>query len=426
MSDDFSGADLERQLFNLEEFYRTDKFTLDIRNAYPGMVLKEPIYKGSQFILAVGSVLTATMIAGLKRRGIREIVIDPKDEVLASLDGIVNATVDAPSMNEMKNLLRSAQTLDDSTIKTLVVGVKKLVHKVLDTERFTFTMSDYLEDIERDLASHAVRTCVYSLVLAKAYNKKTQGTELNYDDIAIAAMFHDIGSACVSNDVRSRIHFLRGFEKINPFLTDENIIRIIKKYDSRYDTYYAYCILKAQPIISATARSMVFFSRENQKGTGPYQDTKLSNGKENISSLSPAMIGAEIINICSTFDREICNCLDKHKTLENVQVFIQSLGMTKTFNRELLDLLVENIPLYPIGTRVKLGDASNSYGIVVQNYNTLQYYHLPQVLKLPEREIMDLRFSMTPIISEVCGREARVSNLYMMQETLNEESAPKR
>lgn len=426
MSDDFSGADLERQLFYLKEFYRTEKLVLDIRNAYPGMVLKESIFIDGQLILAEGKVLTATMIATLQRKGIREIVIDPKDDVLASLDGIVNATVDTPAMNEMKNFLRSTQTLDDSTIKTLVASVKKLVHKILDAEHFTYTMSEYLEDIERDLASHAVRTCVYSLVLAKAYNMKTQGTELNYDDIAIAAMFHDIGSSCVSREVRSQIHFLGGFKKINPFLTDENIIRIIKKYDSRYDTYYAYCILKAQPSISATARSMVFFSRENQKGTGPYQDTKLSNGMDNISALSPAMIGAEIINICSTFDKEVCNCLDRNGTLENVQVFIHALGQTKTFNQELLDMLVENIPLYPIGTRIKLGDSANSYGIVVQNFNTLQYYHLPQVLKLPEREIMDLRYSITPIISEVCRRESRINELDMMRETLNEESALKR
>lgn len=422
---DINLNDLELQLLNLKKL--NENFIVAIDNAAPGMVLKEDILYNDNLLLVAGAKLTETSILGLKRRGIKEIKISLEESNPLLWDTDINSTVDVVTYNNIKNSLRNLKDLDSSTIGSLLNDSKKIVEQILMNDKFSYSLADYNASDKNNLASHSVRTCVYSLVLAKAYNNHITHTnkgKINYEDIAIAALLHDAGIACEDDSVRENVDFLGGFGSNYPGLSDEMLRKVSKKYNYRYDPYYAFCMIHNHEEISSAAKSMIFFSRENERGTGSFAYKKMQMAQSNIRLLSPNLIGAEIINLCSSFDAELCTNINKRATLENVQAFITSLIATKSFNLELIELLLKNIPLYPFGTRVQLGGDENSFGVVIENFCTLRDYHRPKVLKVPSNTIIDLRDGKSTIVNQICGKEMRFSDLYINTEILDE--VPKR
>ena len=81
----------------------------------------------------------------------------------------------------------------------------------------------------------------------------------------------------------------------------------------------------------------------------------------------------------------------------------------------LLELLIRNIPLYPVGTKVKLGGTDNSYAIVIENFEKIRDYHRPKVLTVPGNKEIDLRKETTITIISVVSSEVEFSKLYTQQ-----------
>ena len=77
--------------------------------------------------------------------------------------------------------------------------------------------------------------------------------------------------------------------------------------------------------------------------------------------------------------------------------------------------LANNIPLYPVGTKVKLGGTDNSYAIVIENFEKIRDYHRPKVLTVPGNKEIDLRKETTITIISVVSSEVEFSKLYTQQ-----------
>jgi len=298
------------------------------------------------------------------------------------------------------------------------VSQKKIVKKILNMKKFSYSLADYHAIDKDNNASHAVRVCVYSLVLAKAYNEQLLNSEyanltkIDYIDIAMAALLHDIGMACQDDNVLNKTGFIHKFGKNFPGVSEKRLEKITKEYDPEYEPYYAFCMLCNQRTLSAATKSMVLFSRENEKGTGPLGYTKLINGEKDIKKLDNHLVAAEIINLCSEFDKVLCLNIKEKATLENVQVYISSLVRSRIINVELIELLLKNIPLYPFGTKVQLAGEVNTYGIVVKDFSELNNYHRPVIMSVPNNELIDLRESKSTIVDQIYGKEMHFSELY--------------
>lgn len=389
----------------------------------PGMVLARDIYdENFNLLLSEGMTITEKLIERIIERNIKEVNIDVTS---IHLDDDVRSTFDRESYNKLKQTLQNSRDIR-MTIGSLLEQSKEVVKKVINSDNFVYSLADYKSGIEEDLAAHSIRVCVYSLVVAKAYNayldeiSYSKEKRIDYEDLAIAALLHDVGKACINDAVRKNMKWR--FPEVNSAdLKKDKVVQALKEYDEKYDPYYAYCLLADLTEISNISKAMVFFSRENETATGTFCLDYSKNVGGNITRLAPSLVAAEIINLCSNFDHDLSASIRRSETLENVQVRLSKAFVNKKFNHKLIELLLENIPLYPFGTKVQLGGDTNSYGIVIENFKTLADCYRPKVLVIPENKIIDLRDGTTTIVSQICGKEMRLNDLYINTTPLNDE-----
>lgn len=418
---------LDSKIANSSAINSSPSVKISFSDIKPGMILSRDVYDDNMnLLLREGMPMTKKIIDRINARNIKEVSINVTS---LGLDEDVHSTLDRESYNRLKQTLHESIDIR-RTIGGLLEQSKTVVKKIINSDNFIYSLADYKTGIEEDLAAHSIRVCVYSLVIAKAYNayldeiSYPKDRRINYEDLAIAALMHDVGKACADDNVRKNMKW--GFPNVNSdALKRDKVIQAQKEYDEKYDPYYAYYILKDIEKVSDISKAIVFFSGENEKATGSFGLDYSKNVDGNITRLAPPLVAAEIINLCSNFDHDLSDNIKRSETLENVQVSLSQAIADKEFNPKLIELLIENIPLYPFGTRVQLGGNTDSYGIVIENFKTLADCYRPKVFLIPENKVIDLREGTHTIIKQICGKEMRLSDLYIDTTVLDDEG-PKR
>lgn len=398
---------------------------LDVKSVKPGMKLAQDVYltekENSLKYLAAGTVLTAEFINRLEQtqKNYEESGIIPVTELdialteeqmkeLGLFEDFVYPTIDQRTVLEAKRKLLKFHNLNGASIKEIVQTAQVITSKILaSNSQFIYYLNDYIKD--KDKISHSIRTAIYATVLAKAYNNEKKNTsDINLEEIATSALLHDFGTICYDDAVRQSIDFYMPPGGFLPGLNVEKIRDLKENYDPAYNSYYSYCLIAGKNELSNFIKTTIAFSGETENERGPL---KAKQASSKIYDKYLPIVSAKIINLCSILDDYLMKFITEEDTLENVREVIGNLEKENVFNPELINLLVENIPLYPIGTKVMLQGGHTGLAKVIGNYTEYSFWSRPKVKMCDTGLELDLRTELATTISNVYKDEFDAINV---------------
>ena len=416
------------------------KHIFDIDMVKPGMQLAETIRnENGAILIAAGTILTERHIDVLRNR-LDELAVNltPEEKKKYQYDNNIIPTVNRSVIKGAADAIKrinGIQPIDEEPIEAIVEHAKRIVDSILLDANFTYKLTDYKMNTEP--SEHSVRTATYAVALANTYNKRIDKIEtlteeskrkrkIDLENIAIAALLHDIGKLCADEKVRKGIKSYSFFGDSFPGITKDKYLDLQENYDEKFVSYYGYHIVNGIDALKtrSSVKAMILVSSEDEAGLGP-----LKMQQNLINSNASHIMAAKMINICSHFDEYMMENLKDQVSLEKVQYDFTSLFANKQFNVELLYDFMKTIPLYPIGTKVKLEGTVNGYAVVERNFTNLENYGKPILLTLPDKKYVDLSKTTKTIIKEVVGNEVQMYNLYIAngnEETIEEEVSKKR
>jgi len=218
-----------------------------------------------------------------------------------------------------------------------------------------------------DRSGHYYRTARLAATLTSMYNKGvSKEQQISLPSITLAALLHDYGMR-FSNDPDSLGKLKVGkfdYESqamLNAPYKDKHssvysrlkIVDVISgPYNEKYHTAYAYVALKDK--VPTEVREMILYSQ--------YTKDAFSSRKH-----KKVIKAANIISLCEVYDNllEYVIKSDMAAPIENVITYLGQLAHNGVLDMDVFTLFLNNISLYPVGTKVLLSD--NQYAVVVRN-----------------------------------------------------------
>lgn len=324
--------------------------------------------------------------------------MDPKDaDDLLNIGRKPKETVEIKVIEEVEECLKEiANNFNSSTVQDIKGSMKGIVNSIEKSTEFQHNIERrYIQQLN-DKSSHSVIVACFSILLAKRYNDKlkvlnpklSKDNLIKLEDIAMAAVLQDIGKICEDSENLKKIppmEEIPGMKDIQerlPAIKDVPLDR----YDERYSSVYSYLLLGtlSEETINKDIRMMVLLSNEPETEKGC-----LKVPKQISTQKRPNIEGAKIIHICDIFDRSMKKAIEQEHSLEEVASEINQYAVDGTINRELGEIFMRNVQLYPINTRVVLSD--NRIARVIRNYYNKYDVYKPTVQLVATNGIIDLR-----------------------------------
>lgn len=363
---------------------------IEVNQLMAGMKLEEPI-KGPNgaVVLGAGIELTAKQIQHLKKFRDIYVEVDSKqaEETMQAKEE-VEKTVNQKLVKDTAQSIRELYAQpNNANVEKVKNNSKQIVKAIESDEVFNYSLETYEQ---KDLFAHAVRVACFSVVLAKIYNNNLKKLYpniheedlINLEDVANAAMFHNIGKTCENKETLSQIKEIPNKEKLQemfPGIKDTPL----DKYDKKFTSVYSYCLIEDMHSISDNAKKMVLLSKEPDSENGCLKvPFRLSKQK------TPWMSGAKIIRVCDTFDKLNKITIDNGNSLEEVAMGLAQNAKNGSISQEGAQLLIDNIQLYPLSTKVKL--SNGQIATVVQHNPGLYGIYKPVVRIIGTAKKIDL------------------------------------
>ena len=321
-----------------------------VDNLKPGMVLARKIIDQKYFeqksasMLEKNVKLTVTTIDRLKSSGyIGAYIID---EFSKDID--VLAPVNDETIEEGISAVASAD------IGSIMDIAKVMVHDISALENISVDMLD-LRSYDDYTYHHSVNVAVYAV----AVGVKMELPEEQIQEIAVAALCHDLGKMKISPGIINK----------NGRLTDEEFDEI------RRHPQYSYDILYENSLVSSRVRQAVVCHHENENGSGyPF-------GK----SEDEIPLVAKIIHAVDVYDALTSkrSYKDPYSPADALEYISGGSGIL--FNQEVVEVMHKVIPAYPPGIDVALSNGETAV-VVSHTSQTLR----PKVKLYSNRKIVDL------------------------------------
>lgn len=390
-----------------------------INELIPGMMLEKPIYRKDGILVLKGSTVLNTRIIQhlktLKDIDIIDIDTSTANEML-NID-VKEETVNLETKIETEESLKTfLKNPNQENIKNIKKNTKEIIKNIEDEDNFKYNLDSYLN--QEDVYAHSVRVACFSILLAKMYNAKlrkyyhntSQNNLIDLEDIAVAALLHDIGKNCINPEMFSKITKIPDIEMIEQSIPEINNVPL-DKYDERYTSVYSYCLLGETKEVSSKAKLMILLSNEPDSENGslklPYKFNTMR---------SPYNMGAKIIYTCDIYDRAMERTIQQDRSLEEIATELGYYAKNGIVNSEIEQLLMNNIPLYPVGSRVKL--SSGEFAVVKKNFVGPHDTYKPVVttIKFP-RQTIDLRNTTNITIESLISKKNLFKELLRNQVT---------
>lgn len=328
---------------------------ITIDNLTKDMICANPIYDKNNVLLIRGNKkLDERHIKRLKNNKLKGIYIyDNK---------LIESYKNIKSEEDRIKMLNKSELLNLDAVLYLS---NEIVNNMQSINEIQIEL-DSLSNFDKITYIHSVNVALTSVVIgiALGYNN----VQLN--ELCIAALLHDIGKLVVGENIICKSGLL-----------DKNERNIIEQH-----TIYGKMMLDAFPQINYKIKDAILEHHENEDGTGyPF-------GKKGYEINEYA----KIIHVADVYDAVLSKRPYKNECsyTESLEYILGNSG--KMFNSEIVNILINYIIPYPIGTKIIL---SNGQAAIVLNYNR----HLPLRPKIIlGNEIIDLskeKFNVT--ITEV-------------------------
>lgn len=364
----------------------------NINELKPGMQLKSKIVRADgTLILKEGTILTENIIERLRKLSNIRFVEDEIKET-------VNLDLKSSTEEAIKEFLKNPT---DSNMNKIKQNTSELVKTIGDSSNYEYDLETYLSKTN-DLSSHSVRVACFSILLAKIYNDSLRGTDkkalIDLNDIAVAAVLQDIGTMYEDEERFNKMNRIPNINVIEKYFPEIKNIPL-DKYDERYAGIYSYCAVAGMDDISGESKLMLLLSREPETGDGVLKvPTEVSKKRSNF------MYGAKIIKVCDMYDRSLEQAISNGKSLEEVVSELGQEAKSGIINEEIQGILINNVKLYPVKTRVMLSSGDPA---VVEKSRVGQHdSYRPVVCTRPfPGTRIDLKETMDITIQSVVSKE---------------------
>lgn len=248
--------------------------------------------------------------------------------------------------------LRAFRALDARDYEKCVDIAKEFVNELYDKKSLAINIID-IKNINSYTINHSINVCVNSIILGIAAGMNRNDLE----HLAVAAILADVGKFDISNEIWHK----------KGKLTDKEM-EMVKQHPK-----IAFENLKAHPCISPISRNAILFSHENLDGSGYYGKV----GDE-------IRINARIIHLMDSFDA--LTSLRKHRPAYSIKESTELLmGSTNQYDKDLLRLMSQLFPIYPIGMTVNLSNGEKAI-IRSNDHNVIR----PIIRLMKTGELIDL------------------------------------
>lgn len=335
----------------------------DLETVVPGMILEASIIKDDVLLVPKGMQLTPALINRLKTFGITSVdIVSEKNLVnkISSTDD-VNSDVEFTVTDSLTDDVREA--LLENNIEKIEDSASKMVEAIKDSidldggfSNFKYDLQSYKKDT--DSLDHSIRVAAFSIVLAHLYNEqlkksfnvydKTDDRLINLDEVAVAALLHDRGRNCYSDDTLKNIEKLSNNDKLRNILPGLANVPI-SVYDDKYIPVYSLALINDDPRLSDNIKYMVLYSSEMENGNGPLRAKGFD--KNNLFSY---ISGAKVLHLCSLYDDYLSHCVHENESFENIVTIIGHAASHGVINENLANLFLNSVPIYSVGNKVLL------------------------------------------------------------------------
>lgn len=298
-----------------------------------------------RLLVGKGSQLTLSIIERLKALGFKGLYIG--DDISDDIE--IPETISP----ELRNLAK--ECIKTLNIKSSVEISHKIIKEIMDKQIVSLEMND-IRSFDEYTYAHSVNVAVLSCVIGLAMKLSQQDLQ----NLVNAAILHDFGKMKVPDEILNKTDRLTGAE-----------YEMMKKHVN-----FSYDIIADSLIITNEVKEAVLSHHENADGSG-YPRGLVG---DEISLI------AKILHVADVYDALISNRPYKkgYSPWEAVEYLMGGCGIN--FDKEVVDCFIKIVPLYPVGTEVKLSTGDLCVVVANKGNNTLR----PVVRKLDNRETIDL------------------------------------
>lgn len=315
---------------------------ISIDGIEPGMVLARSVYDDSdRVLLGTANKLTQEFIDRLEKRGFQGLYIE--DKLSRGID--IEETISAQLRN------RGVKSLKECNIDEALNVAQCIVDEIVNSKSVSLDLID-LRTFDDYTYRHSINVAVLSIAIG-------MGLSLSYKDLvdlSAAAVFHDLGKLQTPPEILNK-----------PARLTQREFEIMKEHPK-----FSYNLIKDRWDISAKTKVGVLYHHENEDGSG-YPKGLHSD---------EIHLFAKIIHVADVYDALTAKRPYKEPYMLSDAAEYLMAGYGLLFDKNIVKVFLQYVPIYPKGTDVILSDGRN--GIVVENtFNTLR----PKVRLLDETEI---------------------------------------
>lgn len=316
-----------------------------------GERLAKPIVLETGIVLIYeNTVLKQEYIEKLTELGIKEVYIletSPKDTLA------LEEQVRQEYSDKVKSLLERHIYKDSENIGELSGVAQSIFDEVIEQKEVMDCVIE-IHEHSADIYEHSVSTCVLSVITALKLG-------INYQDakeIAVGSLLHDIGIRYIDVDyVGKELSELSAYEASE-----------FKKHP-----VYGYSAVEKEEWLSQTAKSVILSHHECIDGSGYPLHTRTN---EKI---------CQIVTVCDAFDSMICGIGYRQKKVHEAIEYVRYYSGIK-FNKQVCDIFLQCIFLYPNGTKVVLNTGEEAV-VVGQNKERKER---PKVRLIKTNQVLDM------------------------------------
>jgi HD-GYP domain-containing protein (c-di-GMP phosphodiesterase class II) len=340
------------------------------------MVLGKSIFlPNGELLLAAGFRLTERYRARLKQLGFTTVYVQVEgtddvipetiinEHVQREITASVNKTADGvesvlmtkrKSVESMRRLIRDRREHLNRYIAGagLTNTIETIIQDLLAQPSVVLNLSS-LQSKGDSLLSHAIAVTVTALCIGRRYR-------FSYDEmkqLAMGAVNFDLGLVALPPET-----IAGNTEELSPEAAEQY----------RQHTVYGYLMLSQNPSITPTSAAVALQHHEHQDGTGFPRGIKGENRppRKDFSRKGVIHRFSEVVAVADTYDMLTTGRMGPRlSTAEAIRKVIEMAG--DTLNSDIVKTLVSIIPLYPVGTRIRVADApvsqlSGYYGVVAK------------------------------------------------------------
>jgi HD-GYP domain-containing protein (c-di-GMP phosphodiesterase class II) len=338
----------------IKEFQRKSRYCfrggdrmrlVDIKKVKPGMILALPIYdsKNGKKMLAEKVELNCYYLNRLKELKYTHIYIkDPGDDD----DFNVSQAICQPVKHETKikatMVLKNIVATYYQTKKLDIVKLQDLITDILDqiigNNEIFYNMLD-IRTYDNYTYEHSVNVCILSLIIG--YSLQLRRDELRL--LGIGAVLHDVGKIFIESEILNK-----------PGRLETEEFEKIKTHTSR-----GYDFLKTKECVSFIAAHIAYQHHERNDGSG-YPRGLTADQIHRF---------AKIVAVTDVYDAMTAHRVYRSALPSYLAVAELRAGAGVRYDREIVELLVEFVALYFIGSELSL---DNGERVLVVNVSRTQ------------------------------------------------------